>query len=149
MRRQSQYAFVRHPYDRVERLDPDRFEGFCRGEHALRDVTVGSLDAPPYRDSLHADLLLITLRYDHGSRTPRPDLIEPLRIRLDEHGYLCHLHLEPVRPVKAPAVADLRPRLIRRYLQRTWQWSPSTEVIDAALAECEALQRQVQRYERH
>lgn len=134
------HAVVHHPDRPPTLVEPAHWEAFCRGQRSLGPgVASHATDEPAIRGNERltraVDVLLITLRRDAVTKAPVAERVEPMRIGIDDQGYLQRLHLE-LAPAIDPNIVDLRPRLASRYLQRTWAWQPSAEVVQAALTLC-------------
>jgi len=131
-------ALLRHPGDRLQRIDPLTWEGFCRGALPLTSQH-GIISVPGHEGEGQqlVDILLLTLRQDEYSSQLVLELVEPFRLNIDEHGFLRRLHVN-LDPLPDPDVIDLRGRLITGYLRRAYQWCPSATLIAAALTLCGA-----------
>jgi hypothetical protein len=133
---------LRQPGDRLRRIDPLTWDGFCRGavplttRHGVSPVPAHQPSGQPGIDGPRLiDILLLTLRQDEFPSQPFVELLEPFRLSIDEHGFLQRLHVN-VDPLADPEIIDLRPRLVGRYLRRAYHWRPSATLIASAMAIC-------------
>ena len=127
-------ALLRQPGDRLQRIDPLTWEGFCSGAVPLTSQH-GVIPLSGDDNQQLIDVMLLTLRQDEFPSSPVLELVEPIRLSIDEHGFLRRLHVT-LDPLTDPDVIDLRPRLVSRYLRRAYSWRPSTALIAAAMTLC-------------
>ena len=113
-----QVLVYRFDRDLLEPVAHDSWEAFRRGV------------APLASDAAAAGkvcLLLLTLR--DGAC----ELIEPVSLDVDEHGYLRRLHVS-FAPLPDARVLDARSVFLARYLNHAHQCEPSPEIVERALA---------------
>jgi hypothetical protein len=109
----------RIPPERLERVPPASWERFSRG---LAPLSLEVASAPG-----RIDLLAVTLR------DGRCEVIDPLSVIVDEHGYLFRPDLR-LRPLPhARQLFDARGIFLSRYLMHAHRWQPSMAIIEEAL----------------
>jgi len=82
----------------------------------------------PAQGVRRVDVLLVT------SRDGECELIEPVSLRVDAHGYLLRMYLQIDEFAPRPGVLDARRPFLERYLRHAHRWSPTAEQFSKAIA---------------
>ena len=114
-------------------IAPAEWDAFCRGDRPLPcspvpleqqdDLAEKRLQERPQKK---LNVLLLTLR-DHAC-----ELVEPLTLDVDEHGFLQRLHVS-FAPLPSAHVLDARASFLGRYLRHANRWEPSATLVARAL----------------